>query len=370
MIKVLSLVSYKFLPPEMGGQKAIALFYRHLSKQVQLSCITTKNNDPSYATGYELINRLSRSALRYVNIFYFFTLRKLIREKNITHLLLEHPYYGWLGMMLKSFAGVKLVVRSHNIEGLRWKSLGKWWWRILWQYEKIVHRYADHSFFIQEADRQYAIREFGLQPGRCSVALYGIGISQPPSPTEKEKARQYLQQKHSIAAGRLVLLFNGAFNYSPNLEALNHIIYDINPLLQEAPLDYTILICGKDIPENIIASNPPNMIFAGFVDDIDPYFLGSDVFLNPVNSGGGIKTKLVEALGNNMNAVSSINGGEGIDPAICGGKLVLTGNTDWPAYVKAVLQLQHHNSAMPASFYQQFYWGTITADAAAAMQAL
>ncbi|MGN6416031.1 MAG: glycosyltransferase [Pseudobacter sp.] len=370
MIKVLSLVSYKFLPPKMGGQKGIALFYQYFSKHVQLSCITTRSNDPAYSTGYELINRLSNSALRYVNIFYFFTLRKLIRQKKITHLLLEHPYFGWLGILLKQFAGVKLVVHSHNIEGLRWKSLGKWWWRILWQYEKMVHRRADHSFFIQEADRQYAIREFGLQPGRTSVAIYGIGISQPPSPTEKQEARQYLLQTHAIAPDQLLLLFNGAFNYSPNLEALNHIIKDINPLLQQEALNYTILICGKDIPESIVASRPPHMIFAGFVDDIDPYFQGSDIFLNPVNSGGGIKTKLVEALGNNMNAVSSINGGEGIDPAICGGKLVLTGNTDWPAYVKAVLQLQNHNSAMPVSFYQQFYWGTITADAAAAMQAL
>ena len=370
MINVLSLVSYKFLPPKMGGQKGIALFYQYFSRHVQLSCITTESNDPAYASGYELINRLSNSALRYVNIFYFFSLRKLIRQKKITHFLLEHPYFGWLGIMLKTFTGVKLVVHSHNIEGLRWKSLGKWWWRILWQYEKLVHCCADHSFFIQEADRQYAIREFGLRPERCSVANYGIGISQPPSPTEKQKARQYLQQKHNISPDRLVLLFNGAFGYSPNLEALHHIIRDINPLLQQEALDYTILICGKDIPESIIAANPPNMIFAGFVDDIDPYFQGSDIFLNPVNSGGGIKTKLVEALGNNMNAVSSVNGAEGIDPAICGGKLVLAGNTDWPAYVKAVLQLQHNNTPMPASFYKQFYWGTITADAAAAMHSL
>lgn len=370
MINVLSLVSYKFLPPTMGGQKGIALFYQYFSKHVQLSCITTENNDPAYASGYELINTLSNSALRYVNIFYFFRLRRLIRQKRITHLILEHPYYGWLGILLQKFTGVKLVVHSHNIEGLRWKSLGKWWWRILWQYEKVVHRCADHSFFIQEADRQYAIRAFRLQPGKCTVANYGIGISQPPSATEKQEARQYLQQKHTIAPGKLVLLFNGAFGYYPNLEALDHIIKDINPLLQQQPLEYTILICGKDIPESIMASNPPNMIFAGFVDDIDPYFKGSDIFLNPVNSGGGIKTKLVEALGNNMSAVSSVNGAEGIDPAICGGKLVVAGNTDWPAHVKAVLQLQHQHIAMPPSFYQQFYWGTITANAAAAMQSL
>ncbi len=49
--------------------------------------------------------------------------------------------------MLKWFTGVKLIVHSHNIEGLRWKTLGKWWWKGLWIYEKWVHRQADLQLF-------------------------------------------------------------------------------------------------------------------------------------------------------------------------------------------------------------------------------
>lgn len=367
MIKVLSLVSYQFLPPRMGGQKAVALFYKYFCKEVDLSMVTTLNNDPALA-GYELINILSNSATRYLNVFYFFTLRNIIHRKKITHLILEHPYYGWLGLLLKWFTGVKLVVRSHNIEGLRWKSLNKWWWKILWQYERIVHRAAAHSFFIQEADRQYAIREFGLKPQKCTVATYGIEWDQPPSKTEKQQARTYLQQQHGIPQHHCILLFNGAFNYSPNLEALDLIIDKINPLLQQSTLDYTILICGKDIPERITKAATPNLVIVGFVNDINPYFRGADVFLNPVISGGGIKTKLVEALGNNMNAVSVENGAEGVDPAICGGKLVVTGNEDWPAFTASVLQLASRQNDIPAAFYRHFYWGTITASAAESLR--
>jgi hypothetical protein len=54
-----------------------------------------------------------------------------------------------------------------------------------------------------------------------------------------------------------------------------------------------------------------NIIYAGFVDDISIYFKGADVFINPVSYGGGIKTKLVEALGYNLNAVSTSNGAIG-----------------------------------------------------------
>ena len=42
--------------------------------------------------------------------------------------------------------------------------MGKWWWGILWHYEKMTHKKADHNFFIQDNDRNYAIENFKLNP--------------------------------------------------------------------------------------------------------------------------------------------------------------------------------------------------------------
>ncbi|HUR10079.1 MAG TPA: hypothetical protein VM012_01845, partial [Flavitalea sp.] len=92
MINALSLVSYHFLPARVGGQKGIALFNKYFAGHVKLFCVTTKNNDPDEAI-YPVLPILSDSPFRYINPFYFFSLKKIIREKNITHLILEHPYY-------------------------------------------------------------------------------------------------------------------------------------------------------------------------------------------------------------------------------------------------------------------------------------
>ena len=89
-VKVLSLVSYKFLPPDMGGQKGIAFFNRYLSKLVNLICVTIEDNS-NYTETYPVKNILSNSKLRYINPFYFFTLRRLIKEEKITHIIIEHP---------------------------------------------------------------------------------------------------------------------------------------------------------------------------------------------------------------------------------------------------------------------------------------
>ena len=82
MKNVLSLVSYQFLPAKMGGQKGIAFFNRFFCKQVNLTCVTTKNNEPDYAEGYELLNIISNSKIRYINLFYFFTLQNIIKQRN------------------------------------------------------------------------------------------------------------------------------------------------------------------------------------------------------------------------------------------------------------------------------------------------
>lgn len=365
MATVISIVSYSFLPARVGGQKGIALFNKYFCRYHRLICVTTKNNDPAAAEGYEVRNILSGSPARYINIFYFFTLRKIIRQNNASHLILEHPYYGWLGILLKWFCGVKLVVHSHNIEGLRWKTLGKWWWRILWGYEKRIHRNADFNFFIHDQDKQYAIAHFGLKPERCMIMTYGIEWNTIPPHQEIQEARQWLRTRFNIAAQETILFFNGAFNYRPNLEALKKTIEIIEPLLQQKGFQYKIIICGRNIPASISERKYDHIIVEGFVDDIGIYFKGADIFLNPITEGGGIKTKLVEALGYNLNAVSTVNGAIGIDPAICNGKLLLCADGDWDAFAGLVVKAAGIHADMPAAYFEHFYWGYSTQKAAA-----
>jgi glycosyltransferase involved in cell wall biosynthesis len=363
-MNIISLVSYPFLPARSGGQKGIALFYKYFSNHHRVTIITTKKNDPAFAQGYELLNLLDNSKLRYFNPFIFFTLRKLIREKNATHLILEHPYYGWLGILLKKFCGIKLVVHSHNIEGIRWKDLGKWWWRILWNYEKLTHRQADFNFFIQDADRKYAREAFGLDELKCLTVSFGTEIPGPPPLENHDSSTETIKRQLHIPGDKSLLLFNGSFQYKPNLEALENLLQKVNPLLQNKGLSYLILIMGLDIPRTVLNSSYPNIRVLGFVENLELYLTGSNVFLNPVQSGGGIKTKLVEALAYNLNAVSTENGAVGIDPDLCNGKLFVCPDDDWNYFAEAIVRAIEIKATMPIDFYEHFYWANITKRAA------
>ncbi len=369
-IKVLSLVPYKFLPPDMGGQKGIAFFNRYLGKLTDLSCVTIKENNIIQAEGYPIKNILSNSRVRYVNLFYFFTLNRIIRENNITHLIIEHPYYGWLGVLLKIFSKVKLIVHSHNMEAQRFKSMGKWWWGILWHYEKLTHKNADHSFFIQDDDRNYAIENFKLHPQQCTTITYGFELSKTPSVEDKLSARELICKTNGIPVTEKILLFNGTLGYKPNLDAINSILEKINPLLlAQTGFKYKIIICGNKLPleyKGLIDYKEKNIIYSGFVDDINIYFKGADIFINPVIEGGGIKTKLVEALGYDLSVISTASGATGIPAVITGDKMIIIADEDWSAFAQQIISM-NTKSSTPPDFFGHFYWGNIAEKAAKAI---
>jgi len=370
-LHIAALASYRVFPAKMGGQKGIACFYSYLGVRVPVSFISTKNNEFPAGFPATFIPLLGNSFLRYVNPFLFFPLRKILLKDNITHLILEHPYYGWLGTLLKWTTKVKLVVHSHNIESLRFKSTGRWWWRILWQYEKFTHRRADLNFFITGEDEQFAIKHFKLDARRCQTITYGSDAKESPMPSERSVARQVLENLYGIGSNEKILLFNGTLDYKPNLDALMIILNVINPaLMKQAGFNYRIIICGKSLPANLDelkAYQDKHIIYAGFVDDITVYFKGCDLFINPVTDGGGIKTKLVEALGYNISCISTESGAIGIPQSITGKKLVLTGDTDWEPFTKAIIDINTQEN-IPNAFYNHFYWGNIADKAASVLK--
>lgn len=360
MTTVISIVPYSFLPARIGGQRGIALFNKYFCRHVHLVCVSVKENDETGAEGYALIKLLSNKKWRYINPLYFFSIRKIIRDRAATHVLIEHPYYGWLGYLLKNFLGIKLIVHSHNIEALRFKALGKPWWKILGAYEKFTHRGADYNFFIHEEDKKYAIDTYNLPPAKCRVVTYGIEQEKPPATDEIQAAKRTVRERHGVNPDEKILFFNGSFNYAPNRHALDIIRFRIIPLLNQQGYKFKIIVCGPWVE----AEESQHLIVTGFVPNIADYFMSADVFINPVVDGGGIKTKLVEALAYNGNAVSTKTGAAGVPLSVCGSKLLLTDDHDWEAFVGGIRSQAQNDSSIPMAFFEHFNWNNITAQAA------
>lgn len=366
-LKILSIIPYKILPAKLGGEKGIAVFNEYLAKQVELTGVTTKNNDPALAKGYKLLNFLSDNRSRYGNLFLARKLQKIILSLKITHLITEHPYYGWLAALLRKSTGVVWVMHSHNIEYMRSKSIGRWWWKALRSYEGWAYRSADKVFFISEDDMKHAVDHLGVNPSKSLPVTYGIEIAGIPGDLEQSKAE--IRNKYSIAPEEKILLFNGALYHSTNYDALKIILDEINPvLLSNNDFRYKIIVCGKGLPDffnELRDYADRNVIYAGFVDDISIYFKAADIFLNPILSGGGVKTKAIEAIAMNCTVISTELGAMGIKQEVCGKKLIVAREGEWQKFADLIISSSRDEHRTPDEFFQYYYWENIISKAVA-----
>jgi len=358
--KILDIVSYRYLPSISGGQKSIALFLEYLGAASELYVAGTKNNDNSRIKHYKPLSFLSKNPVSYIDLWGWIKIRKFILRNEIKTVIVEHPYIGWMGVLLKFTLNIQLIFHTHNIEYLRFKSLGKWWWKIMKYYEYFVLKNADKIFCISQEDLDWMTVKMGIQKSKCIVVPYGI--VQNTIPLDKEKCKINICKRYDLDYNKPLLLFNGLLSYKPNEEALYNILNEILPRMIEAKFDFNLIIAGKGLNpalNDLESYKGSNVLYAGFVDDIDELFKAADIFLNPVISGGGVKTKLIEALGMNCTCISTEAGAIGVDKYACGNKLKIVTNKDWSSFVTQILDSSKLIENIPDVFYKSYNWRNI-----------
>jgi len=361
MKKVLAIAPYPYLPYFSGGQKFIAKFFEYLSRETELTVVSVAENDDALVNSYRLIPLLKKSFSRYYDRSLVSKLTELVEKEKFDAIIWEHPYYAWLAKRIKRRTGIKTIIHTHNIEYQRFKSMGRWWWPILKRYERKCLQAADAVLFITPEDRDFATANWGIAKEKTVVVPFGV--DEKNNPGDKVECKQIISRKHGIAADEKILLFNGLLNYKPNLDAVKSILNDINPLLlQQSSFRYQIILCGKGLRKELNALKnhaDKNIIYTGFVRDIESYFKAADIFLNPVQSGGGIKTKMVEAIAYGTTVISTESGAAGMDKNAAGNKLITVNDNDWKGFADAIVSNANIVSPTPDEFYKLYAWENV-----------
>ncbi|NCI46610.1 glycosyltransferase family 4 protein [Sediminibacterium soli] len=369
---ILGLVSYKVFPAQMGGQKHIVDFYRALAKQTRLVVAAARENTGTGNELFPVFPFLYNHWKGMLNIFYLFRLRRLIRTHTVDLILVEHSYFGFLAILLRKLTGKPYAIRSQNIEAHRFRDLRRPWWRLYERYERWVHKKADHNFFITAEDSDWAIGHWGLTPEKCSVSTYGTDIA-AVLPGQRAAAKQELLRRHALPPHTRIFLFNGTLDYLPNTDALRVILTELLPLLRPKNHSFRIIICGSglDTQWKKELDACPEVVYAGFVADIRPYFLGADCLINPITLGGGIRTKMIEALAHHQTVISTRSSAHGVAAGTAGNKLIVVPDYDWKAFAGAMLAPELPASEpVPAGFYTAHTWSNIVRQALLSLQAL
>jgi glycosyltransferase involved in cell wall biosynthesis len=128
------------------------------------------------------------------------------------------------------------------------------------------------------------------------------------------------------------LLFTGTMNYAPNVQAVEWFVRDVLPRIPKCTLD----IVGANPHERVSCLASLRVRVEGEVPDMRPYYADARVVVVPVLSGGGTRTKILEAAACGKAIVSTSIGAEGLD--LCDGREIVIAD-DPEAFAAAITRL-------------------------------
>jgi polysaccharide biosynthesis protein PslH len=191
---------------------------------------------------------------------------------------------------------------------------------LAWQaYERELLRSVSAAVVFTERDRQTLLPLAGDTP------LYTIRPGTPACKT----ASQLDAPGHS-------LLFAGSFEHPPNIEAAIRLLTRIFPRVRTRVPDASLFIVGPHPPASIIRAAGAGVTVTGEVADVTPYMERACVILAPLQFGGGIRVKVMEALGFGRAVVATRVAAEGLE--VINGKHLVLAETD-DEFADAIIDL-------------------------------
>ena len=363
-LNILSLVWYKVLPARFGGQKGIADFNLHLSEWHRITCLCSQDNRAGHVP-YEVLAVLPVGRTQVLSPIVWLRVLRELRRRRCKHMVVEHCYHAVTAVLAKRLLGTRIILHEHNIEYERFRLMGHRGWPVLRMLERLACRSADLVLFKTPSDRDHACRAFAIEKAKCMVVPFGVRRDAVRSDTEHHTSRARILSELGLPDDTRLLLFTGTLDYAPNADAVVRLVSEVLPRLRETVSEpFKLLVCGR-LEEPAFAYlgtlTDPDYRFLGYVDDIDRYLAGSDLLLNPVDSGGGIKVKNMEAISWGLPVVTMRHSAEGIEADPASGILRVAPDGDVEAFCQLVGEALREGGITPADFHARYHWRNIAA---------
>ncbi len=184
-------------------------------------------------------------------------------------------------------------------------------------YERSVAAKAKRSFFV--TDNETALFQ-GMAP-ECAhqVEAMSNGVDADffaPDPTCSSPFTAA-----SSTASEIALVFTGAMDYWPNIDAVTWFVTDILPSLMKAWPQLRFYIVGRSPSSAVLALATTHVVVTGTVPDVRPYLQHATVVVAPLRVARGIQNKILEAMAMARPVVAAQSCVEAID-ALAGTELI------------------------------------------------
>jgi sugar transferase (PEP-CTERM/EpsH1 system associated) len=246
-----------------------------------------------------------------------------------------------------------MLVDFVDVDSAKWTQYApKHRWPMSWLYrregerllafERAVAAKAQRSFFVTENEAALFLSQASECSGRVEAMSNGVDADFfAPDPVRLSPFTGAASSSDHIP-----LVFTGAMDYWPNVDAVTWFARDILPALRQRWPTLCFYIVGRSPPPGVLALASEGVVVTGTVADVRPYLQHAAVVVAPLRVARGIQNKILEAMAMARPVVAALSCVAPID-AIAGDELVSADSaTDYVREISALLQAPERSAAV------------------------
>ncbi|UTW60917.1 glycosyltransferase [bacterium SCSIO 12741] len=335
MAKVLFLTTQLPFPPESGGVLKSWNLVKALAAHHELGMVTLlKGKDERHEAEFRkqveirdyqsypcdnprnlktVVNSYLRS--RTLNIYrnYSPQAKAGIEQLAASYDLLIADHYEMFQYVPANFKG-RVILHEHNAEYVMWDRFASVENNLLRKNVLFLE-----SRRIKNAEKQYCRRADRIWAApNDQQALQKLGIPAQKFATTYHLGNDALLQEPDLIFKQteLNLAFIGTLSWEANIDGVIHFLKNIFPKILDKKPETTFTIIGKDADSRLKKAASPygnQVVFTGFVPELEPWLSKARVFVLPLRFGSGMKVKFLDAMYRGIPVVSTPVGAEGLE---------------------------------------------------------
>jgi sugar transferase (PEP-CTERM/EpsH1 system associated) len=250
----------------------------------------------------------------------------------------------------EAYPNARRVVDFVDVDSDKWRQYAeKKPWPMSWlyrheatqllAYERKVARECDASLFVSapEAD---LFRKLAPESD-ARIGFFNNGVD-----TEYFSPERHYDSPYK--PGERALVFTGAMDYWPNIDAVQWFASEVFPqLVAENPALRFYIVGARPSPAVQALAQQTGVVVTGTVPDVRPYIAHGEIAVAPLRVARGIQNKVLEAMAMGRPVIVSGQALEGIE-AEAGRELLLA--EDAPAFIQTIrAQLAQPDNAVGAA---------------------
>ncbi|HMU98474.1 MAG TPA: glycosyltransferase [Chitinophagales bacterium] len=230
----------------------------------------------------------------------------------------------------------KTILHQHNAEYVMWKRAAEVESNFIkkivlfvqfYLLGKLEHTYCNQAkYILASPNDEVELKRIGVR-NKNFFETYHLGddslLHQTPLVFDKENKN---------------LLYIGTLTWEANIDGLIWFLDNVWQTLSTENKGISLTIMGKNPDKRLLKFKQQfdNIIFPGFIENVEPYFQNAKLFIVPLRFGSGIKVKVISAMYRGIPCVTSDIGAEGLMVENC--KQIMLAN-DVKSYINAIQTL-------------------------------